>query len=109
MVKNDSAWIPAFAGMTRGEAVAFSVYDTRLLDHPNPAKPSAISRIGLLPGLPAHGLSDSAARFETYTVLINAPLRARCAPLLSFPRKRESMLTLNGQMDSRFRGNEGLA
>ena len=27
---------------------------------------------------------------------------------LSFPRKRESMLTLNGQMDSRLRGNDNL-
>ncbi len=27
---------------------------------------------------------------------------------MSFPRKRESMLTLNGQMDSRFRGNDGV-
>ena len=26
--------------------------------------------------------------------------------LLSFPRKRESMLTLKGQMDSRLRGND---
>jgi hypothetical protein len=30
-------------------------------------------------------------------------------PFVSFPRKRESMLTLKGQMDSRFHGNERLA
>ena len=49
VTNSNAKWIPAFAGMrgwpkvTKGEAVALLVYDTRLLDHPNPAKPSAIS------------------------------------------------------------------
>ena len=49
VTNSNAKWIPAFTAMrgwpkaTKGEAVALLVYDTRLLDHPNPAKPSAIS------------------------------------------------------------------
>ena len=49
VTNRNAKWIPAFAAMrgwpkaTKGEAVALLVYDTRLLDHPKPVKPSAIS------------------------------------------------------------------
>ncbi len=46
VTNRNAQWIPAFAGMTKGEAVALSVYDTRFLDQPKPAKPSAISDVG---------------------------------------------------------------
>ncbi len=52
-------------------------------------------------GLFRHAMAESSIH--------GPPGDARQNTSVSFPRKRESILTFKGQMDSRFRGNEGLA